>query len=210
MRPESPKILAIDPGTTASGYAVWNGERVLEHGVIGNETRLEAIPRLLAAGCAVLALEMIGHYCLGMPAGKTTFITCLWIGRFTQRWIDECIRCPHTQEKVFHILRPSIKTHICGTPRAKDANVRQAIHDRLGVPGTKKAPGVTYGATSHRFKGWLSVCTLGTCCRLARYKAASSCPKRHRFTQVLSARSVTAQYGERTPQATHERNCSTL
>lgn len=50
---------------------------------------------------------------------------------------------------MYHILRPSVKTHICGTPRAKDANVRQAIHDRLGAPGTKKAPGVTYGVTSH-------------------------------------------------------------
>jgi hypothetical protein len=33
--------------------------------------------------------------------------------------------------------------------RAKDQNIRQALIDRLGPPGTKKNPGPTYGVTSH-------------------------------------------------------------
>lgn len=146
----STQILAIDPGTRESGYVVWDGAKVLESGVIGNESMLAAIPRHLATGVDILAIEQIGHYGLGMPAGKEVFDTCRWIGRYTQIWIDRCIsECPEKRDNTYCILRPSIKTYLCGTPRAKDANVRQAIHDRLGKPGTKKQPGITYGVTSH-------------------------------------------------------------
>ena len=45
------------------------------------------------------------------------------------------------------VLRRDVKLHVCQSPRAKDANVRQALLDRFGPPGTKKAPGTTYGIT---------------------------------------------------------------
>ena len=40
--------------------------------------------------------------------------------------------------------------HLCGHPRAKDPNIRQALLDRFGpgrekALGTKKAPGALYG-----------------------------------------------------------------
>jgi len=46
-------------------------------------------------------------------------------------------------------FRKDIKLHLCGTNKAKDANVRQALIDCLGPPGTKKSPGPTYGIKSH-------------------------------------------------------------
>jgi hypothetical protein len=50
-----------------------------------------------------------------------------------------------------------VKLHLCGTNKAKDANVRQALLDmfpRTGggaVPqvGTKKEPGPLYGISTH-------------------------------------------------------------
>jgi hypothetical protein len=47
------------------------------------------------------------------------------------------------------VYRNAVKLHICGTPRAKDPNIRQALIDKYGAPGTKKNPGPTYGVSSH-------------------------------------------------------------
>jgi len=87
----------------------------------------------------ILAIEMIA--CYGMPVGNETFETCLWIGRFEEAFNPsrDSLRC----------YRKDIKLHLCGTTRAKDPNVRQALIDRLGKPGTKKNPGPTYGVRSH-------------------------------------------------------------
>lgn len=143
-------VLAIDPGTRESGFVVWNGSKVIESGVAANDLMLRNIARLLAEGSEILAIEQIGHYGRGMPAGKEVFDTCRWIGRFTQHWIDVCAeKYPDRWGNTYCVLRPSVKTHLCGTPRAKDPNVRQAVFDRLGKPGTKREPGVTYGVTSH-------------------------------------------------------------
>jgi hypothetical protein len=49
------------------------------------------------------------------------------------------------------VFRRDVKLHLCDSPRAKDGNVRQALLDRLGPQGTKKAPGPTYGVKSHEW-----------------------------------------------------------
>ena len=41
--------------------------------------------------------------------------------------------------------RKQIVMHHCNDARAKDKNIRQAMIDRFGEPGTKKNPGGTYG-----------------------------------------------------------------
>ena len=48
------------------------------------------------------------------------------------------------------VYRTQVKLHICGTARAKDSNVRQALMDRYGSTrelaiGKKKTPGPLYG-----------------------------------------------------------------
>jgi hypothetical protein len=83
------------------------------------------------------AIEMIASY--GMAVGASTFETCVWIGRFTEVARVEPVLC----------YRKDIKLFLCGTMRAKDANVRQALLDFVGPQGTKAKPGTTYGIKSH-------------------------------------------------------------
>ena len=52
------------------------------------------------------------------------------------------------------IKRQTTKAVLCGTARAKDPNVHQALIDMYGgsmkaAKGTKKAPGPLYGVKSH-------------------------------------------------------------
>lgn len=135
-------ILAIDPGTTESGWALFDGKRALDSGVCDNASLLASLNgRISAKGPAAdsLAIEMIASY--GMPVGREVFETCVWIGRFKQAWF--------APSEVRLVYRKDVKLHLCGSPRAKDPNVRQALIDKLGAPGTKKAPGPTYGVKSH-------------------------------------------------------------
>jgi len=78
---------------------------------------------------------------MGMSVGQTTFETVRWIGRFQQAWRDP--------EAVRLIYRHQVKQHLCGTQRAQDTNIRQALLDLIGPQGVKKAPGPTYGVKSH-------------------------------------------------------------
>jgi hypothetical protein len=135
-------ILAIDPGATESGWAILADGRVLDSGVHGNSTILmwlDASAADVRLHQATLAIEMIASY--GMAVGREVFETCVWVGRFQQAW--------HTPDEVRLVYRRDVKLHLCGSPRAKDPNIRQALLDKLGPPGTKKAPGPTHGVKSH-------------------------------------------------------------
>lgn len=131
-------ILALDPGTTESGWCAFDGQRPVFSGVTLNHVLLGrlALDRL---SDDTLAIEMVASY--GMPVGREVFETCVWIGRFQQAWRDP--------EAVKLVYRKDVKLHLCGSPRAKDANIRQALIDRLGPIGTKSAPGPLYGVKSH-------------------------------------------------------------
>ena len=128
-------ILAIDPGTTQSGWCEFDG-RVLNSGVLHNAHLLAAVE--VYKSCD-LAIEMVASY--GMPVGREVFETVRWIGRFQQAFYDP--------EKVQLIYRREVKLHLCGSMKAKDANVWQALIDKLGPVGTKKNPGPLYGVKSH-------------------------------------------------------------
>lgn len=136
-------VLALDPGTTETGYAYLHDGRVIESGIETNDRMLMRL-RMLAPGMMcwavdLLAIEMIASY--GMAVGREVFETCVWIGRFKQAW--------DKPDEVRLVYRKDVKMHLCGSPRAKDANIRQALIDKLGPQGTKKAPGPTYGVRSH-------------------------------------------------------------
>lgn len=98
----------------------------------------DSVPDEYLNNLPLVAIEMIS--CYGMPVGAEVFETCLWIGEF---------RAIMRPQPVTLCYRRDIKLHLCGTAKAKDSNVRQALIDRLGKPGTKKDPGPTYGVTSH-------------------------------------------------------------
>ena len=130
-------ILAIDPGTTHSAIVYFESGKIREHGFFPNEL---VSPLVRTYSGSLIACEMIASY--GMPVGREMFETCVWIGRFLQNAIDA--GCGF--ELVF---RKDIKIHLCGSMRAKDANIRQSLIDKLGPQGTKKAHGPTYGVSKH-------------------------------------------------------------
>lgn len=127
------KVLAIDPGNEESAYVLLDKEtyKPLEFGKVDN-TRLLML--LLELEYQELAIEMIASY--GMPVGKEVFDTCVWIGRFIQ-----IRQCPDFE----YIYRKEEKINLCGSMKAKDSNIRQALIDRFGVVGTKKNQGWFYG-----------------------------------------------------------------
>lgn len=137
-------ILAIDPGTEKSGWVRYEGQRVVDSDV---STNAEILDMIDAGGFDELAIEMIASY--GMAVGREVFETCVWIGRFI-----ECFRDPAAVRLIY---RRDVKLHLCGSPKAKDPNIRQALLDmfpRTGggkTPqvGTKSMPGPLYGVSSH-------------------------------------------------------------
>jgi len=142
-------ILAIDPGSIESGYAILdNNLKPIEFGKIKNEQLLDDIStdRLQQRhnySIDHIAIEMIA--CYGMPVGKEVFGTCVWIGRFIQAIPDGT--------KATYIYRQDEKLNLCKSMKANDANVKQALVDRFasGVSnhgkGTKKEPGWFYGVS---------------------------------------------------------------
>lgn len=137
-------ILALDPGPIQTGWCLYDGKRVIDCGVAPNAEVLIALEDIPADR---LAIEMIASY--GMAVGREVFETCVWIGRFQQAW--------HKPDAVELVYRKDVKLHLCGTTKAKDSNIRQALLDlfpRTGggaTPqvGTKKQPGPLFGVSSH-------------------------------------------------------------
>ena len=132
-------ILAIDPGTTQSAYVFWDGKnKPLDFGLIENEKIFEKIH----TQPSLIVIEEIRSY--GMAVGIEVFETVFWSGRFAQEAEKNGIKWDR-------IPRNEIKTHICKSSKAKDANIIQALIDRfaLGVAGrgkgTKKQPGFFFG-----------------------------------------------------------------
>jgi hypothetical protein len=133
------KVLAIDPGPEQSALLGYDTERrqILDKMILENPKALHDV-RHLESLYDHLVLEWITSY--GMAVGSEVFDTCRWCGRFEEAWGGD----------VTLLTRRVIKLHLCGTTRAKDANVRQALLDRFG-PGKKRAigckaePGPLYG-----------------------------------------------------------------
>jgi len=140
-------ILGIDPGTRETAYAfIDRGDlRPIEFAKVSNELMVAILQQAVEdyPACDMdVAIENVGHYGTGMPAGKDVFDTCRWIGRYEQ------IISPRPYAL---LLRKTIVTNFCGKTTGKDANVSQALADRFapGEPnkgkGTKNAPGWFYG-----------------------------------------------------------------
>jgi hypothetical protein len=138
-------LLAIDPGPLESAYVKINGDcRPVDFGKIANHDLKRLLYRPDNAHLDHAAIEMIASY--GMTVGADVFETCVWIGRFYEI-LDATLGI-----EAQLIKRQSIKVHFCGTVKAKDQNVKQALVDRFapeqwetGGKGTKANPGPFYG-----------------------------------------------------------------
>jgi hypothetical protein len=135
-------IIAIDPGPTESGIVLLTRGKVRQARILPNERLRDALGRLdhelIKPLCAI---EMVESF--GMPVGREIFDTVLWVGRYCERW-----RMLTGAEPAL-ISRREVKLHLCGSARAKDPHVRQALIDKLGAAGTKKSPGPCYGVHGH-------------------------------------------------------------
>ena len=136
-------LLAIDPGTFASGWVVIDIEtkEPVACGKYENERLLQELTEgYFYADYAVL--EMMTSY--GARVGREVLETCVWIGRFLQAAAANGM-------KVRTMYRRDVKMELVDTPRATDADIRQMLVDRFayGVPnlgkGTKSEPGWFYG-----------------------------------------------------------------
>lgn len=133
-------IIAIDPGPKTSGVVRWQaGQLISADAEVDNDKLLSSLRHCRLDECRFVC-EWI--QAMGMAVGAEVFETCRFIGR-----IQEIIESRSMTLEL--ITRPTVKTRICGTPRAKDPNVRQALIDMLGPVGTKKAPGPLFGVSKH-------------------------------------------------------------
>jgi len=131
-------VIGVDPGTEKSAYAIFNGKDVTSFGIWDNE---HLLGHPLWSEQHIFC-EMIASY--GMAVGASVFETCVFIGR--------CVQVAKSSGgNVELVFRKDVKLHLCQSPRAKDANVRQALIDRVGPQGTKKNQGPTYGVKSHEW-----------------------------------------------------------
>jgi hypothetical protein len=131
-------ILAIDPGSERSAFVAFDGTRVVEHGIVPNA---DLLAKLYHQPWGVVVFEQIESF--GMAVGRDVFETVFWTGR-----MFEAVHAstPH------RLPRRAVKLHLCGTAKAKDANIRAALMDRFGgerAKGTKANPGPLYGVSSH-------------------------------------------------------------
>jgi hypothetical protein len=103
-----------------------------------------------STGANILAIEMFTSY--GGRVGREVFETLVWIGRFQQAWRSpNDVKLVYRKVVVAHLLPPPKKQYKFETT---DANIRQALIDKLGPVGTKAAPGPLYGVKSH---AWAAV-----------------------------------------------------
>lgn len=133
-------ILAIDPGNKESAYVLLDKElKPIEFGKFTNDNVRTETRRLfnLYYPKVNVVIEMIASY--GMAVGKEVFDTCVWIGRFYELFGDGYVS---------YIYRKDEKINLCGSMKAKDSNIRQALIDRFGVVGTKNNKGWFYGFKS--------------------------------------------------------------
>jgi len=138
------KLLAIDPGTDKTAWVVMaeDGKTILAHDITANKDMFDVLSKAAHYyGADRMAIEMMAS--MGMAVGQSVFETAVWIGRFIQHWLYL-----KTWAEYELIYRADEKMHLCGNPRAKDPNIRQAILDSYGPGdpvGKKKNPGPLYG-----------------------------------------------------------------
>jgi hypothetical protein len=139
-RLDAAAILAIDPGPVESAWVLFRDGLPAHFAKVGND-HMAGFLRGLHPSVSTLVIEKVESF--GMPVGAEVFETVYWSGRFA-----EAVH-PLPVER---IGRKAVKLALCGSARAKDPNIRQALIDRYGgkeaAIGRKAAPGPLYGVSA--------------------------------------------------------------
>lgn len=139
-----PKVItAIDPGYEQSAVLTLDAGTLTDHRIAPNAQVLDWLRESTLGG--VLVLEQVESF--GMAVGREVFETVYVTGRFAEAWFPRWVE---------RMPRRMVKSHLCHSGRATDANIRQALIDRFGPTtekaiGTKKQPGPLYGIKSHEW-----------------------------------------------------------
>lgn len=136
-------ILAIDGGTTQSGYCRMTDDfKLVDFGKIDNEDLLIIV---MSGEYDKLVYEQFQSY--NMPIGQSTIRSVEWNGRFAQ--------AAFARGKPYGFLyRKDEKMHFCNTVKAKDANIRRALIERFAKfdfktgRGTKNNRDYFYGVSN--------------------------------------------------------------
>lgn len=128
-------LLALDPGTTETGYVIIEFGKLKKFGKLNNNDILDLI---FNYPLTHLAIEKIAFY--GVMAGASTFETCFWSGRFYEAWESQL------KKQAIMVYRKDVKMELCGTTyMIKDKDVRKAIIKLFGgeasALGLKDKPG---------------------------------------------------------------------
>lgn len=138
-------IIALDVGTTKSAYAIMKEDYTLVYTeILENEILLEMIVEWARSYDCLVYEDFVSY---GMPIGKTTMESIKWNGRFIQAYLQARGDGLNNMDIIKPILRKEVKINLCGSMKAKDGNVRQALIDRFGVVGTKNNQGYFYGVS---------------------------------------------------------------
>ncbi len=143
--------LGIDPGTDQSGLCLFSHreQRVTYADVVSNDWIVEHLryggmcPRGTSLSTH-LVIEMVQSYG-ARTLGRPLFETCVWIGRFMEA-------AEGNFASINRIHRGECCLHLCGKRQAKDSYMHEALRDKLGEKGTKKAPGPLFGVRSHAWQ----------------------------------------------------------
>lgn len=145
------RILAIDPGSVQSAWLLLVDGRPERWAKEPNEQvrdrlrwdlNASHVPEMDGFDADVVVIEKVESF--GMPVGVEVFDTVFWSGRFAEAAIANDLT-------VERLGRKAVKVALCGTTKAKDANIRQALIDRFGGPdaiGRKATPGPLYGISA--------------------------------------------------------------
>lgn len=122
------KVYAIDPGNTRSALCVIDADtlRPLDAVILENELLMQRIGETKLREEDRVAIEMLQSY--GNLIGRDVLETAVWIGRFYEAFRR---KMPVTGEHPALVFRIEEKIHICGDPKAGDANIRRALIDRF-------------------------------------------------------------------------------
>ena len=134
-------LYALDPGTEQSALVSVCGEHVTGR-IWPNADLLAELRAGSTLVPAHLVIEQIESF--GMPVGREVFQTVFWAGQFAEAWDSG------SSQKTWSLLpRRTVKLTLCGSARAKDANIRQALIDKYGGPSCARKGGALAGIKTH-------------------------------------------------------------
>lgn len=142
--------IGIDPGNKQTAIvSIDDVLNVCDHMKLDNELIRSALVDMMNGPAHLYTVGIECVACYGMAVGAEVFETAEWCGR-----IRGMLR-PHQVSplNIYRVYRKQVKMHLCGSTKAKDANIRQALIDRYeptgggkcGQIGSKAQPGPLYG-----------------------------------------------------------------